>query len=500
MTEVELKFEMQPDARARLAASPALAGAQPVRRRMTSLYFDTPERALAQREMALRLRREGRRWVQTLKSGKSGTGGLHARDEWEHVRPGPTLDLSVLGETPLARLDGAAEIGRRLGPVFEVRVMRTAWKLAPEPGCRLEVALDTGEVASGKRVSPICEVEIECLEGDPGRAFDLARRLMEEVALHPSAVTKAERGYRLYRNEPLAPVKAGKVRLDPSMSPTQAARAVVATGLAQLQANEEGVLASSDPEFVHQARVALRRMRSSLRVFRGEIGDERARSWLAALGDTSRALGASRDWDVFATETLPAALAAHGDPGLARSLRARVAHRRRREREHAREALRSPGYAAVLLDIARWLAEAEAAGAQAQPLLPLTEFAARVIRKRRKRLLMGALLLGTMGTAEQHRVRVDAKRLRYALDALSSLFKPRPLATFAASVACLQEALGERNDAITALRLLQELAAPEPFAAFARGWFAARARGDPAALEPIVAELARQHRFWLRKA
>ena len=113
---------------------------------------------------------------------------------------------------------------------------------------------------------------------------------------------------------------------------------------------------------------------------------------------------------------------------------------------------------------------------------------------------MGALMLGTLAATEQHRVRVDAKRLRYALDSLASLFKPRPLATFIASVASLQEALGDRNDATTALRLLQELAAPEPFAAFARGWFAARERGDPAALEPIVAELARQHRFWLRKA
>ena len=499
-TEIELKFDLAPEARGRLtAAATALAGANPRRRRMRSLYFDTPERALAQREMALRLRREGRRWVQTLKAGRSGTGGLHRREEWENARPGPTLDLSVLAETPLARLDGA-RIRKRLGPVFEVNFTRTAWQLAPAPGCRLEIALDMGEVASGRLTAPICEVEIECLEGDPGRAFDLAARLMEEVALHPSATSKAQRGYRLARDESTGPVKSARVRLDAAMTPLDAARVIVAAGIAQLQANEEGVLASNDPEFVHQARVALRRTRSALRLFRREIGEARVHRWLDALGETARALGRSRDWDVFATRSIPAALEAFGDAALARSLRARVAHRRRLERVRARETLRSPHYAEVLLDLARWLAGADGDGAGKTPAEPLADFAARVIRKRHRKLLAGALALGDLTPAELHRVRIDTKRLRYGVDSLAALFKPRPLATFAASLEAMQESLGDSNDAATALRLLAELAAPETFAAFARGWFASRERGDAAVLEPIVAQVARHRRTWLRLA
>ena len=64
----------------------------------------------------------------------------------------------------------------------------------------------------------------------------------------------------------------------------------------------------------------------------------------------------------------------------------------------------------------------------------------------------------------------------------------------------MQDALGDCNDAATALRLMGELQAPEPFAAFARGWFAARERGEPSTLEPIVAEIARDRRSWLKMA
>jgi inorganic triphosphatase YgiF len=501
-TEIELKFDLAPQSRRKLAGAAALAGASPRRSTMRSLYFDTPERSLAKREMALRLRREGRRWIQTLKAGRSGTAGFHDRDEWEHARPGPTLDLSLLEGTPLARLDASKDLQGRLGPVFEVRVTRTTWKVAPEPGSRLEVAFDTGEVASGEKTAPICEVEIECLEGDPGHAFDLAARLMKEVELHPSATSKAQRGYRLSRGEPLQPVKSSRVELDPSLTTAEAARAVISAGIEQLQANEEGLLTGDDPEFVHQARVALRRTRSAIRMFRSAIGEARAREWLESLGETSRALGRARDWDVFATHSIPAVLTAFADAPLSRSMRAKVAHRRRIERDKAREAMRSPRHAAALLEIARWLARADGADAAegAAPPESLMEFAEGYVRKRQKRLLGGALALSTMGIKDRHRVRILAKRLRYGLEALSTLYKPRPLEAYLASVESLQETLGSGNDANVALEMLREIGAPEPFGSYARGWFAARERVDTTVLEPIVVELSRQRQSWLKEA
>jgi len=417
--EVELKFELPPASREALLALPALAAGIPERRRLRAIYFDTPDCALARAQMALRLRRSGRRWVQTLKAGASGAGGLHARDEWEFARPGPSLDLSLFVESPLADLDEAATLHRRLAPVFEVDTRRTAWQLAPQPGSKLEVAFDTGEVASGERREAFSEVEIECLEGGPDAAFDLAARMLDHVAMRPSAVTKAQRGYRLFRGARLAPVKSSPIELEAAMAPQAAARAIVASNLEQLQANEEGVLHAAAPEFVHQARIALRRMRSSLRLFRDAIGFEQAAAWREQLAGAASALGRARDWDVLGTESLPPALAAFGDAALGRRLRSAVARRRRTEREHARRTLLAASHAKVILEIARWLGAGQATGDCAARL---DEFAARVMRKRHKRLLADAAHVARLSSAERHRLRVDAKRLRYGVESLASVF------------------------------------------------------------------------------
>jgi inorganic triphosphatase YgiF len=494
--EIELKFDADPAARGSL--SEALGG-KSKRTQMRSIYFDTPEGALSSNGMALRLRREGRRWVQTLKAGHSGTGGVHSRGEWEFERSGQTLDVTLLDATAFSQLKDREAIASRLAPVFEVRFTREAWTVEPAPGAKLEVAFDVGSVEAHRREAPISEVEIECIVGEPAHAFDLARKLMAQLSLHPSAVSKAQRGYRLLRGERTRPVKAGKVHLDASLTPSDAARAIVGAGLAQLQENAAGLANGADVEFVHQARVAMRRMRSALRLFRREIGLTRAERWRDALGNTSRALGDSRDWDVFGLRTLPAALEAYGDESLAASVKRKVSRRRTQEREAARQALASPKHSAIVLEISQWLAHADRGDDPPSPE-PLADFAARVIRKRRKRLLAGAMLLSTLTPPEQHRVRIDAKRLRYALDSLSSLFEPGPLELFASSVEQLQDALGDCNDAATAADLVASLEAPQAFADFARGWFAARVRCDAELLEPIVAELTRRRSHWLVKA
>src|SRR5207248_4355608 len=256
----------------------------------------------------------------------------------------------------------------------------------------------------------------------------------------------------------------------------EAARALVAAGLAQLQANEEGLLSSGDPEFVHQARVALRRMRSALRMFRDIIGADRAKAWRDALGEAARSLGLARDWDVFVTETLPELLARRADATVARRLAARAEVQRGRAREAAREAIRSREYARVVLDIARWLHEAGADAAS--PRSTVDRFAARLIRNRHKRLVEGARRLPELSTEERHRVRIDAKRLRYVVDGLASVFDPRKVHPYVGGLVDLQDELGRANDAATALRLIETLQPPARFAATAHQRLSGRMRGD----------------------
>lgn len=476
MTEVELKFAIDAGARERIARSPALAGAKPVRKRVVTQYFDTPDELLRRRGMALRLRRLGSRWIQSLKGGGEVRGGLHARGEWEFERPDASIDLSLFAATPLARLPGARELHRRLRPAFTVDMVRTAWIVSPVPGARLEVALDVGEARAAAGSEPISELEIECLEGGVEAAFDLAARLLESAPMRLSAVSKAMRGYRAFRAEPLRPAKARPVALDPAMTLDEAARAIVAGGLAHFQANEEGVLHSGDPEFVHQARVALRRLRAELRLLREPAGRRRARAWREALRPLSAALGRVRDRDVFAATSLPGALAAFGDAALATRLGALVDKQRRRERRGAARALESPRAARTMLSISRWLATpGDVAAARPQPL---PDFAVRAIRDRHARVVSRTRRIGKLGPAARHRLRIEVKRLRYAADALGALFEQAGAKRYRDALAGLQDALGEANDAATARRLVKALDAPPAFIRFARERFAHAARGD----------------------
>ena len=492
MKEIELKFELAPRAQAVFKRLPALAGSRGRTVRLRATYFDTPDHELRRREMALRIRRAGGRWIQTLKAGRSGAGGLHSRDEWEHDRPDATLDLGLLADTPLG---SDPELAGRLAEVFRVDVSRTTWEVEISPGNRVEVALDRGEVRRGERREPVSEVEIESLAGDPLAVFEMADQLVEPVAMRPSGVTKAQRGYRIARGDPEQPAKARRAALDAAMLPEEAARAVAAAALEQMQANEPGVIAAQDPEFLHQYRVGVRRLRSALKVFQSVIGAEGAElreelRWIAAL------TGPARDWDVLVTSTLPALTRADGEARAARLLSGRAAARMRAAHTQLREALESPRYARLMLAVARWLSRPVSeppTGAES-----LADFAMRALRKRHKRLLADAKKLSALTPAERHALRLDAKRLRYALEGLAPLFRRARVEAYLEALSEIQDDLGRANDAAVAQRLLAELAPPAAFAQFARGWFAGEAQSGAAGLERHASSLQRAKPLRLR--
>ena len=492
--EFELKFAIGAGDVAAFRRADALRGVRPTRRRLLNLYFDTPKAELARAQMALRLRRAGGQWFQTLKSGASGAGGIHARSEWEHARPGPHLDLALCAGTPLGDLKDAEQLHERLAAVFTVTFDRETW-IVESAGSKIEVALDRGEVSAGDRRDALCEVELEVLEGESDAAFDLAQALLASVALRPSTVTKAQRGWRLVRGESLAPAKAQRCVLDESLSPRAAGHASIAAGLDQLQANEEGVLTSADPEFVHQMRVALRRIRSSFGIFRdvldpsfAPLADEL--HWIASV------LGTARDLDVLATVVLPGLLADHGDAALARRVRALVAVRRRHARSGVHAAIGSARYARLVLGLARGVAMP----APRQPQDPeLTDFASRTLRKRHRKLLAHAQSLARFTAAERHELRIDAKRLRYGVEGFASLFRARRVEAYVGTLSRIQDDLGQANDAANAAAILGELALPAAFREFARGWLASYTRAGTEGLEGHVARLADAKRFW-RKA
>jgi triphosphatase len=488
--EIELKLVLRahdlPALRQRLAR---FGGGNAVE--VDNVYYDSADRLLRAHRMALRLRRIGRRWVQTLKS-EATAGALSSRGEWEVPAPRGRLDLLRFPDSPLAELL-RAHPQAKLAPVFRTRFRRT---LRQADGGAVEIALDEGEILAGQARAPILELELELKSGSADALYALALELVgrggKALALRPAVESKAMRGYRLAAGEPPAPVKANARAvaggLTRDMTVAAALRAVAERSTTLLLANASGLHEAADPEFIHQARVAVRRLRSAARL----LG--KAAGWPADFDDElrwiARRLGAVRDWDVLREQTLPAltkALPATGEP-----LAGAIAPLRQRDVAALHAALDGARFARLTLRLLRW---AHAAAADEAPRLDAA--ARRKLARLHRRLFEAASFFSALSVEEQHRVRIRAKRLRYALDLFAAALPVRPTARYIEHLAHLQDELGLLNDAVVAAELLPRLArAARIDAAPALEWFARQRQQQALAAESALADLARLPLPW----
>lgn len=443
----------------------------PRRTRLETIYYDTADGLLAGHGFALRVRRVGKRWIQTLKS-EAEAAALARRGEWEWPLPRARLDRTRLADTRLAALL-ADQPRARLVERFRTRFVRHTWIVEQDRAC-IELALDQGEIRAGERSEAICELELELKSGAaealPGLALRIARTGEgPPLALLPYGDSKARRGQRLAAGTAPQPVKAQAQRLFAGLRADDGAEAALkhAVGRATevLLADAHGALAHDDPEFVHQARVALRRMRSALRLLRRQV--EFPAPLAADLRWIARALGAARDWDVLAGELMPAIVAELG-PGFAPAcerLLAQAQRRRESAREKARAALASPRFAGATLALLAWSAAPPRGAAPT-----LRALAGKLLDRQRARLFEAAHAFTELSADKQHRVRILAKRLRYALDFFSVALPAPAVAAYAKRLAALQDELGAANDASVAGELLRRHVRSRALRAAVQAW------------------------------
>lgn len=210
-TEIEIKLACGAHHAQALLKHPVMAHPAPSaahsRERLLNFYFDTDEFELRRRKMALRLRRYGRRWLQTLKTSTPGErkGGVATRQEWEMPVTGQALELDRLRDTPLK--EALEEIGgkERLKTIFRVEFIREAWLLRPfpryAPDFTAEVAFDHGRILSGDRTERISEIELELKSGHVRELEYLAHVLMRDLKIKEEPRSKARRGYAMLRAE-----------------------------------------------------------------------------------------------------------------------------------------------------------------------------------------------------------------------------------------------------------------------------------------------------------
>jgi triphosphatase len=309
-------------------------------------------------------------------------------------------------------------------------------------------ALGDGQQGRRRRVGRLM------LEGEAPDLLRLAAELARTLPLLPAGASLAEEALALAEGRAPRPRRSGP----PSLAGAEAIEPAFLAALAHLQAvllaETPRCRIEHGPRGVHQSRVAIRRLRSVLKLFRPAVDGPDWRVWDAQLADLARALGSARDWDVFLEGIGPGTLTAlDGDIRLKRLLRAAV-----RERDaayaalgqlHAGEGFRGTVWLGLQLALVR---------PNEVPEQPLAPFAAELLRKRWRRLKRAAAAMTDLDAAALHAMRLDAKRLRYAAEPFTALWPGRSSKRFTKCLAKLQEALGLANDATVARHLAARLA------------------------------------------
>jgi len=509
MFEIELKFQL-PDA-SRRAVDAAVRAADSRRTHLQAIYFETPDGRLAAAGLALRLRKEGRRWVQTLKAA-----GPNAMQRFEHevaltgamsVPAGavPGADPLRHAGTPVGDRLAAALAARqgeaappRLAALYRTDIWRRARTLRAAGGS-VELAFDSGEIVAGSRRWPVCELEIELVRGRPLAVIDVARRWVRRHGLWLDVRSKAERGDRLARDAtPVPAVKAGALRLARETSADVALQAVIANCLQQILPNASEIAGGKwNDEHVHQLRVGLRRLRSALRFFDGWTARIEP-SWDERLAALFRQLGVVRDRDALAAWLLPA-LREAGAPLFELPPAP--------EAPTPTELLRANAATLLLLDLlagqldaaeppALQPATTSAADVLPAPAQQLADAVADRLQRWHRRVVRAARRYEELDDVARHTLRKRVKRLRYAVEFVAALFKGKAVARYLALLAPVQDSLGRYNDLCVGLATYRGAVGDDPRAWFAIGWLTARRDALLAEGAAALKDFARCEPFW----
>lgn len=464
--EVELKLLCDPARLDDVLNAPQLdqyAQGKPDAQDLVAIYYDTSDFSLAAAGVVLRVRTEGDGPLMTVKSKRAGAGKALERAEWTVPVAGSEPDLAVLAKIlpaeALARIEGVP-----LLPVFATEVARRV-RLLTTPRGIVELVADKGRIVAGNRSESLCEIELELKAGRAEALFELARDLMAEFPLRPSVRSKSARGFDLARGVAPEITRARKLKLKPGSTLDEtldgALHAILQHWLESQPAAEDG----RDPEGLHQYRIALRRLRSVLDLVHSLAPSPALEGFRAAAATLMSELADARDWDVFATATLPAMFRQHPDFDGAERLARMTERHRRQAHDKARAALLAPETGRFQIALGLWIEQkawrGDATGKSAKRLAaPAGRFATRALHDLHRKALKHGRHFKALTPPQRHKLRIRLKKLRYAAEFLLPLFA-RTGATrrYLKSLSRLQDRLGHANDMAVVNRLAGEILA-----------------------------------------
>ena len=557
MNEFELKFEVPTASLAKLLAAVRTKKAQ--LQLLQACYFDTQDQALARHGVVIRIRRENSAWVQTI---KASTNDALERLEHNLTFDGdandvnnamPIIDLSQKIPKNIRQLfESILKINLdqqtpALIPVFETDVQRLKFDVT-HAGSKIEIALDQGMVESNGKSVALCELEIELKQGMPEHAVAVARKWRSQYGLNISTISKSMKGQRLHGDlggNPVDPQLSSNQfnQNQPNQNPPKNTNALVKAVFTScinqilINASELAVYTNKkreksltetrqEIEFIHQLRVAIRRLRVAIREFSLMV-DGIDLAWEQPLIDVFRDLGKRRDADHLINQLQPAMLI-NGSPDFDIYLK-----------EVSVVNVGSVDVASVdvaSIDIGKTVcsekfqdtllcligfvnsqnlsAQSDAVNVNknkknSKNKIIKPEDVDNVLENRLnhwyKKSIKGGKNFVELTQIQQHSVRKHFKKLRYlaefsALCYVDSAKTSKRAAAFSLSLKPVQDALGFYNDELVALEAYRALAKIEDRALFAVGWLSARcdfnAKKCQKAIDVFIKQTSQKNLFW----
>ncbi len=466
-------------------------------RELTDTYYDTQDWRFYRAGYALRVRRDCENAEATMKALASAEGALRRRREIsEPIEGGVTTSKGVPGPVGerVRRLAGTAD----LLPLFEIRTRRRTFSLRPEApssggivedasgdihraeaeqeAAVGEISLDQSEF-SGEAAPRLSRVEVEVGSEAVVRdgVGDFVDALRDALGLRPAEASKFRTGLSAAGLSPAVAPDLGPTQIDASMSAGEVAFAILRRHFATMLAHEPGVRLGENPEDLHDMRVAIRRLRATLKLY-VDVLPRRAERYERDLRHFSRALGDVRDLDVH-LERLSGETPRNGE--ALEKVVVLLEERRVEARRRMLETLDSNRYERFVASFSGTLRR----GRSPAPTRPILEVAPGLVRRGYMKVRDDVRALSEDSPPEDfHGLRKKGKRLRYALEPLQGIYG-KPSEKMVRLLKAVQDDLGDHQDLIVAAELMQELGTAgdvPPQAVFSMGSLAERHLRDAA--------------------
>ena len=439
------------------AAVPGYTVAPGTTKDLDDTYLDTPDWRIHRARFTCRRRDKGESSELTIKGMAAPVGSMRSRREMNEPLAAGDLPLAAPGICgDLLRMT----VGKReLAPVFNLKTHRRTFMLSDDAGLLGEIAVDDTTIpVDGAEPARLARVEVEVDAAAVGRSQRFVDLLVATVGLSPAETSKFEAALQATGQQPFNPAASlGPTVVEANLTAGDVAYAVMRKQFSAFVTNEGGTRIGDDIEALHDMRVATRRLRAAMSAF-GPFLSPRIETFRAQFGWIAASLGEVRDLDVqlermseWRADVTPAqAVALDGVERL-------LAGRRQLARRRMLFAMNSRRYDLLVERFGAFLRRGPVRTVAAGRV-PVLSVAPDLVERRYKKVRkMGDRIRSSSPPEDYHLLRIDAKKLRYALEFVGAIYGKQAV-DFSQRVTALQDVLGLHQDADVAMEMLHQMA------------------------------------------